>query len=223
MSRCESEFYHIERSLFNHNAECARAIRKQLEIFALYRVPIDRGMKMVAISVKCLPWFVLIAFSLAAVSDSCTSDADCDKFFSEICCNNECVDRTSGCCSEDSDCLVGESCCNHKCKLDCDDSTGGDNFNPAIELGIIAGIVFIIIIWVAICIRNCRRRRPRYILIIEENEEITVSSNSNNTGQLPSNQQGYSPAPPPYTPPSTTASGERLVGWSAHQPSYGTV
>ena len=78
--------------------------------------------------------FVLIAFSLVALSDGRDSDADCDRFFDEFCCNKKCVDGTSDCCSKDSDCFEGESCCNYKCKLDCDD---GDNSNITyIALGV---------------------------------------------------------------------------------------
>lgn len=100
---------------------------------------------MIVISVKCLALFVLIAFSLAAVSDSCTSDADCIHSLDKICCNNKCVAATSDCRSKDSDRLDGESCCNRKCKVDFDDSDAGDNGNTVmIILGVIGGIIFII-------------------------------------------------------------------------------
>ena len=175
-------------------------------------------MAVAVISVKSLALFVQIGFSLAAVSDqSCTSDADCSSFVDEFCCNNECVKRTSGCCSKDLHCFRSESCCNHKCKLDC-----GDNGNTVmIVLGVVGGIIFII--FVAFWFRYYRKRRLRYILIMEENGEITVPIHSNNTGQQPSYQQGYPSAPPPYTPPSNTASEERSGGPSSCQPSYGTI
>lgn len=149
--------------------------------------------------------FVLIAFSLVALSDGCDSDADCDRFFDEFCCNKKCVDGTSDCCSKDSDCFEGESCCNYKCKLDCDD---GDNSNITyVALGV-AGI-FIFIILVASCFQCCyrgKRRRLRYVVLIDADAEITVPHNSNNTGyaQPPSYQQGYPSVPPLYIP-STTA------------------
>lgn len=153
-------------------------------------------MAVAVISVKCLASFVLIAFSLVAVRDGCTSGANCNQSLDEICSNNECVQRTSGCCSKGSDCLDSESCLNHKCKVDSDDRDNGKTV--MIVLGVTGGILFII--WVAFCIRYYRKRRLRYILIIEEeNREITVLSNSNNAGQPPSYQQGYSSAPPPYT------------------------
>lgn len=176
---------------------------------------------MAVISVKCLALFVLIAFSLAAVSDGCTSDADCKHSLDKICCNNKCVAATSDCCSKDSDCLDGESCCNRKCKVDFDDFDAGDNRNTVmIILGVIGGIL--VIIWVAFRVRYYRKRRLRYILIVEENREITTPIYSNNTGQPPSYQQGYPFAPPPYTPPSNTASEEKSRGPSSCQPSYGT-
>ena len=126
---------------------------------------------MAVISVKSLALFVQIGFSLAAVSDqSCTFDADCSSFIDEFCCNNECVKRTSGCCSKDLHCFRSESCCNHKCKLDC-----GDNGNTVmIVLGVVGGIIFVI--FVAFWFRYYRKRRLRYILIMEENGEITVRS-----------------------------------------------
>ena len=175
-------------------------------------------MAVAVISVKSLALFVQIGFSLAAVSDqSCTSDADCSSFIDEFCCNNECVKRTSGCCSKDLHCFRSESCCNHKCKLDC-----GDNGNTVmIVLGVVGGIIFII--FVAFWFRYYRKRRLRYILIMEENGEIIVPIHSNNTGQPPSYQQDYPSAPPPYTPPSNTASEERSGGPSSCQPSYGTI
>ena len=179
---------------------------------------------MAAISVKSLALFVLIGFSssLAAVSDGCTSDADCSSSLDEFCCNSECVERTSDCCSKDFDCFDGESCCNHKCKLDCgdtDDNDDGDIGNTVkVILGVVGGIIFII--WVAFCVRYYRKRRLRYILIIEETRETTVPIHSHNTGQPPSYQQGYLSAPPPYTPPSNRASEGRSGGPSS---SYGTI
>ena len=182
----------------------------------MYQVAIDRGMAITGISVKCLALLALIAFSLAVVSDGYTFHGDCNQSLDEICCNNEFVQRTSGCCSKDSDCLDDESCCNHKYEVD---RNNGDNGNSVmIVLGITGGVIFII--WVAFCVRYyLKRRRLRHILIIEENGETTVPIYSNNMGQPPSYQQGYPSPPPPYTPPSTTASG----GLSSLQLSYGTI
>ena len=161
-------------------------------------------MEKVAISVKCLALFV---FSLVALSDGCHSDADCDQFFDQFCCNKKCVDRSSNdCCTKDSDCFAIDSCCqNFKCKLDCDD---GDNSNITyIVLGV-AG-VFMFLILLASCSACCykKRRRLRYVVLIEEDAEIIVPNNSNNTGYAspPSYQQGCYPSAPFPHIPSTTA------------------
>ena len=170
-------------------------------------------MAVVAISVKCLAMFVLIAFLQVALSDGCNSDADCDRFFDEFCCNKKCVRSTSDCCSKDSDCFDGESCCNYKCKLDCDN---GHNFKITyILLGAFG--VFVLIILVASCFQCYRgqRRRLRYVIVIDEDcGEITVPNNSNNTAcaRPPSYQQGYPSALPPNIPSTT-----------ARKPCYGAV
>ena len=101
----------------------------------MYRVAIDRDMAIVVISVKCMALFVLIACSLVAVSDGCTSDAGCDQFFDEVCCNNECVQGTRDCCSSNLDCFAGESCHNHKCLDD------GDDGDPGNTLVIVFGVL----------------------------------------------------------------------------------
>lgn len=160
-------------------------------------------MAKVSISVKCLAFFV---FSLFPLSDGRDSDADCDQFFDQFCCNKKCVDKSSSdCCTKDSDCFAIDSCCqNFKCKLDCDD---GDNGNTMyIALG--AGAFMFLLILLASCSACCyqKRRRLRYVVLIEEDAEIIVPNNSNNVGcaRPPSYQQGYPSAPFPHIP-STTA------------------
>ncbi|XP_078371300.1 uncharacterized protein LOC144654938 [Oculina patagonica] len=69
-----------------------------------------------AILFKYAALVALIAFSLLAVSDGCTSKSDCR--WGQVCCNNKCVSGSScvgQSCWFDSDCSNGESCCNSKC------------------------------------------------------------------------------------------------------------
>ena len=77
-----------------------------------------------AIPFKYAAMIALIGFSLAAQSDGCAYNSDCD--LNQICCDGECVYRSSCVgqyCSFDSDCFSGESCCSDHCH-DSSDCTG---------------------------------------------------------------------------------------------------
>ncbi|XP_078356216.1 uncharacterized protein LOC144641030 [Oculina patagonica] len=167
----------------------------------------------------------LIAFSLLAVSDGCTSKSDCGVF-NQVCCSNECV-SSSNCigryCSSDSDCSSGESCCNKKCKsgVHCEGSscsTDSDCGIPAwlnccngkcskdkclnsVLVGSLVGsisLIFIIIIIAYICARR-RQRTLRRSRANNVTTTGTVQSNQPHPGQVPlsvSYQPGYPHYPP---------------------------
>lgn len=77
-----------------------------------------------AVPFKYAAMVALIGFSLAALSDGCTFQSDCEA--NQVCCHSECV-YSSSCvgqyCSYDSDCSDGESCCGQTYKTCVSSST----------------------------------------------------------------------------------------------------
>lgn len=167
----------------------------------------------------------LIGFSLAAVSDGCTSGGNCNV--TQVCCDGQCV-SSSSCvgryCSSDFDCPGVQSCCSRKCRyrsdcigLSCFSSSDcGDNFESCchgtcqdvndicvnvvaavIASSVIGSILFICMI--SMCIFFARRRKRTVQGRVIGGPSVTATTANNTRYATQGNPPYHGQAPPSYS------------------------